>query len=65
MVGPIVPQYPFKPWELRDEFGPVSVSVHSFKRQKHREEVSHLRVPKFAAPGTNAATEEQIKMKTT
>lgn len=66
MVGQIVPQlHPFKPWELRDEFGPVSVSVPSFKRQQHCEEVSHLKVPKFAAPGMNVSMQEQIKMKTT
>lgn len=66
VVGPTVPQlYPFNHWELRDESGPVSVSVPSFKIQNPCEEVSHLRVLKFAAPRRNAATEEQIKMKTT
>lgn len=66
VVGPTVLQlYPFSSWGLRDKSGPVSVSVPSFKRHNPCEEVSHLRAPKFAAPRRNAATEDQIKMKTT
>jgi len=54
MVGQTVPEiYPFKPWEPRDVFGPMSISVPSFKRQQHCEEASHLRMPKFAALGMN------------